>query len=32
MQIRDCDGTDYPEELKNVDAKGLFYILYNKKG
>ena len=19
--IRDCDGTDYPEELKNVDAK-----------
>ena len=20
--IRDCDGTDYPEELKSVDAKG----------
>ena len=19
--IRDCDGTDYPEELKKVDAK-----------
>ena len=19
--IRDCDGTDYPEELKHVDAK-----------
>ena len=19
--IRDCDGTDYPEELKSVDAK-----------
>ena len=19
--IRDCDGTDYPEELKGVDAK-----------
>ena len=23
--IRDCDGTDYPEELKNVDAKAVSY-------
>ena len=30
--IRDCDGTDYPEELKNVDAKVYFYLLHYQKG
>ena len=27
--IRDCDGTDYPEELKSVDAKGAVIDLGN---
>ena len=26
--IRDCDGTDYPEELKSVDAN-LFHLLHH---
>ena len=30
--IRDCDGTDYPEGLKDVAAKSVFYLLYNEKG
>lgn len=28
--IRDCDGTDYPEELKNVDAK-VYSTYYTRK-
>ena len=28
--IRDCDGTDFPEALKDADGN-LFYILYDKK-
>ena len=28
--IRDCDGTDYPEELKNVDAK-VYSTYYTEK-
>ena len=30
--IRDCDGTDYPEELKKSRCKSLFYILHDKEG
>ena len=29
--IRDCDGTDYPEELKNVDAKYILLIIQPEK-
>ena len=29
--IRDCDGTDYPEELKGCRRKSVFHLLYNKK-
>ena len=32
--IRDCDGTDYPEELKKVDAQHIIQpekIMYGRK-
>ena len=25
--IRDCDGTDYPEELKNVDINFHYHLI-----
>ena len=28
--IRDCDGTDYPEE--KCECKGICYLLYDQKG
>ena len=29
--IRDCDGTDYPEALKSVDAKVYSCLLYTSR-
>lgn len=29
--IRDCDGTDYPEELKNVEQKYILLIIQPEK-
>ena len=30
--IRDCDGTDYPDELKNVEAKVYSHLLHHQEG
>ena len=29
--IRDCDGTDYPEGLKDVDAKYILLIIQQER-
>ena len=29
--IRDCDGTDYPEELRNVDARFIRLIIQRER-
>ena len=30
--IRDCDGTEFPQELKDTGAKDLRYLLHHPKG
>ena len=30
--IRDCDGTDFPQQLKDADAKDLLHLLYHPQG